>query len=412
MTLQNFERAGRHVDVTVASKSLKEGDIALRIPDNLVVTLDRIFEDGGVAELLTTNKLSELACLTLYLCYEKKRGKSSSLYPFIKELDRQAGRGSQGAKSPLLWSQEEIDDLLAGSPVQVEIEKRLEGIRKEYEELDTVWFMGSSLFRNYPFEIPTEQFSFEVFKQAFAAIQGSVVHLQGVELSRRFALVPLGPPLLTYSSTCRAVLKFCEETKEVQLAVDRAYQPGEPVYAWCGPQPNSKLLINYGVVDANNPYDKMAITITIPNDDPLFRLKRGIVSDQGLSTSQTFQLSATKPIPDNLLPYLRLTFAKTEQEVRQAIFDNNDAIISSDNEQMALSALMAHLQKRLDGYKSSMEADDEIISDPKSTARQVVAARLLKAEKSILYGTLQAVSGRAKDYSIGIVSDYRGVSIV
>ena len=40
--------------------------------------------------------------------------------------------------------------------------------------------------------------------QAFAAVQASVVHLQGVPLSKRFALVPLGPPLLTYSSTCKA----------------------------------------------------------------------------------------------------------------------------------------------------------------------------------------------------------------
>lgn len=40
--------------------------------------------------------------------------------------------------------------------------------------------------------------------QAFAAVQASVVHLQGVPLSKRFALVPLGPPLLSYSSTCKA----------------------------------------------------------------------------------------------------------------------------------------------------------------------------------------------------------------
>jgi len=41
-------------------------------------------------------------------------------------------------------------------------------------------------------------------RQAFAAVQASVVHLQGVPLSKRFALVPLGPPLLPYSSTCKA----------------------------------------------------------------------------------------------------------------------------------------------------------------------------------------------------------------
>ena len=39
--------------------------------------------------------------------------------------------------------------------------------------------------------------------QAFAAVQASVVHLQGVPLSKRFALVPLGPPLLSYSSTSK-----------------------------------------------------------------------------------------------------------------------------------------------------------------------------------------------------------------
>lgn len=43
--------------------------------------------------------------------------------------------------------------------------------------------------------------------QAFCAVQSSVVHLQGVPLGRRFALVPLGPPLLTYSSTAKAMLK-------------------------------------------------------------------------------------------------------------------------------------------------------------------------------------------------------------
>ncbi len=35
-----------------------------------------------------------------------------------------------------------------------------------------------------------------------------------------------------------------QEQREVQLVVDRAYEPGQPLVAWCGPQPNSRLLIN------------------------------------------------------------------------------------------------------------------------------------------------------------------------
>jgi hypothetical protein len=71
------------------------------------------------AELLTTNKLSELACLALYLMYEKKQGKESYWYPYIRELDRQRGRGQLAVESPLLWSQEEVDEYFAGSPMRV-----------------------------------------------------------------------------------------------------------------------------------------------------------------------------------------------------------------------------------------------------------------------------------------------------
>jgi len=35
-----------------------------------------------------------------------------------------------------------------------------------------------NIMQQYPYDIPTEAFSFEIFKQAFAAIQSCVVHLQ------------------------------------------------------------------------------------------------------------------------------------------------------------------------------------------------------------------------------------------
>ena len=418
VTLRTVERGGRSIDVTVADRALKTGDVALRIPENLIVTLAQIFEDGDAGELLTTNKLSELAVLTLYLCYEKKKGPESDIYQFIKELDRQAARGSQGAKSPLLWGVEDLE-LLTGSPVVEEIEDRLHGIHREYEELDLVWVMGSALFRNYPFEMPTEQFSFDVFLQTFAAIQGSIVHLQGVEPSMRFALVPLGPPLLAYSSKSKAVIKYDEVSREVQLAVDRDYEPGDQIVAWCGPQPNRRLLLNYGVVEDNNPYDKMAVTITIPNNnDDLFRLKRAIVSseDLNLSTSQTFQLSLNKPVPDHMLPYLRLAFATNEADCRKVDLTNNDVCISDENEGLVLSALMAHIQKKLDRYLTSMDQDESTIVDKNSTARQVVAAKLLRAEKAILLESLGAIADRAMKHGggVGMLSEeaYRGVKIV
>lgn len=31
----------------------------------------------------------------------------------------------------------------------------------------------------------------------------------------------------------------------------------------CGPQPNSRLLLNYGFVDEDNPYDRIALEVII-----------------------------------------------------------------------------------------------------------------------------------------------------
>ena len=215
-------------------------------------------------------------------------------HPAMQELDRIQARGQMGAKSPLLWDDGQVEEYLAGSPLVAEIKERLkaspwaltallpaahtpacgccevlltgravalvQGIEKEYAELDTVWFMAGSLFKSYPYDVPTEAFSLDVFRQvwagasmksaggllcsvdqqagevagmltrtarmhacvqAFAAVQASVVHLQGVTLSKRFALVPLGPPLLTYSSTAKACFR--------RMPCPRA---AAPVHAW------------------------------------------------------------------------------------------------------------------------------------------------------------------------------------
>ncbi|EFN55628.1 hypothetical protein CHLNCDRAFT_57818 [Chlorella variabilis] len=388
--LQTVVREGTEVDITVAAEALQPGDVALRIPEHLIVTLDRVLEDNTLAELVTTGKLSELACLTLYLAYEKKRGKEGCWYRFIKELDRMQGRGSQGAKSPLLWDEGQAAELLAGSPVVGEIEARLQGIRKEYEELDTVWYLAGSLFNRQPFSPPTEQFSFPVFRQAFTAVQSSVVHLQGVALGKRFALVPMGPPLLTYSSTAKAMLKFDPESHEVRLAVDRAYQPGEAVLAWCGPQPNSRLLINYGIVDESNPYDKLPLSITIPSDDPLYRLKRDRLAERGLSTQQTFQLQAAASLPAQLLPYLRLVHSTREADVEGVKWEEEAGPVAPENELTVLNQLITHLRLRQSRYRTTIEEDEAIIADPAKGPRPTVAARLLKIEKGILAAAVAA----------------------
>jgi len=393
------------LDVAVAAVDLEPGEVVFSIPDRLCVTLDGVFQDGDAAEVLTTDKLSELACLALYLMYEKKNGEESFWYPYIKELDRERGRGQSGVQSLLLWDKSEVESLLQGSPVLKQLAERRRSIEKEYEELDTVWFMARSLFKNYPYDIPTEAFSKELYMQAFAAIQSCVVHLQGVELSKRFALIPMGPPLVMYKSTTKSMLSYNSDTKAVELKVDRPYKAGEALEAWCGPQPNSRLLVNYGLVDECNPYDKMQMTVSIPQTDPLFSRKRSILQTAELTSKTTFNLTEAEPLPPKLLPFMRFALIQDAGKLDSLKFDDMARPVTPENEAAAVSMLSTHIRAKLSQYQTTVDKDTRIIDDPHATAKQKIAAKLLRIEKRILQGTL------AKLEAMGIDTNGSGIEL-
>ncbi|XP_057844324.2 fructose-bisphosphate aldolase-lysine N-methyltransferase, chloroplastic [Cryptomeria japonica] len=391
---ERASKDGKHkpIHYVAASENLQPGDIAFTIPSSLVVTLERVLGNETIAELLTTNKLSELACLALYLMYEKKQGKESFWYPFICELDRQRGRGQLAVESPLLWSSEDLK-YFTGSPMKEVVLERSAGIKREYEELDTVWFMAGSLFKQYPYDIPTEAFPFEIFKQAFVAVQSCVVHLQNVSLARRFALVPLGPPLLAYKSNCKAMLKAVGDF--VQLEVDRPYKAGESIVVWCGPQPNERLLLNYGFVDEDNPYDRLVVQVSLDTRDPLYQDKRIIAQRNGKLSIQTFNIyiGREKEAVLDMLPYLRLAYVSDPSEMQSVISSQGPVCpVSPCTERAVLDQLSSYFRERLAGYPSTASEDERVLADPTTDPKRQVATRLVRIEKTMLNTCLEAVN--------------------
>jgi histone-lysine N-methyltransferase SETD3 len=176
------------------------------------------------------------------------------------------------------------------------------------------------------------------------------------------------------------------------LKTNNPTKKGEPVYAWCGPQPNSRLLLNYGIVDEGNPHDRLPTTVTLPAADPLYKLKRDLLQAAGLSTMQTFDKTRAAPLPPLLLPYLRLAFADTPDAARAVSLTPGAPPADARTEALAAHALADHLAARLAAYRRpTVAADLEVLADPASTPRQKVAARLVKIEKSILQGCVDAL---------------------
>jgi len=147
----------------------------------------------------------------------------------------------------------------------------------------------------------------------------------------------------------------------------------------------------------------------MPSDDPLYREKRARLAEQDLSTQQTFQLSSSEPLPAALLPYLRLVFASTMEELWAVDFGPEAKPISAANEAQVLSQLMHQLRRRLAAYKTTIAEDTAIIEDPTTGPRQTVAARLLRIEKGILQGALGEVLKRPGATETSSPGDAQGV---
>lgn len=111
-----------------------------------------------------------------------------------------------------------------------------------------------------------------------------------------------------------------------------------------------------------------------------------------MSTMQTFDLKRSQPLPPMLLPYLRLAYATTPEQVHKVQLEESTPGFDEQLDQTVACQLAAHLQERMAGYKHPLWRDLEIVDDPTATPRQKIAARLTKIEKSILQGCLDEVT--------------------
>ncbi|KAF4357965.1 hypothetical protein F8388_008473 [Cannabis sativa] len=86
----------------------------------------------------------------------------------------------------------------------------------------------------------------------------------------------------------------------------------------CGPQPNSKLLINYGFVDEDNPYDRLVIEAALNTEDPQYQDKRMVAQRNGKLSVQVYAGKEREAILD-LLPYIRLGYLSEPSEMQSVI---------------------------------------------------------------------------------------------
>ncbi|KAF8658367.1 hypothetical protein HU200_059415 [Digitaria exilis] len=189
--------------------------------------------------------------------------------------------------------------------------------------------------------------------------------------------------------------------------------------ALCGPQTNSRLVLNYGFVDEDNPFDRITIEASLNTEDPQYQEKRMVAQRNGKLAIQNFNVfvGKEKETVAEMLPYLRLGYISDPAEMQIILSSEGDTcpvghpflikaeyalftcsfenlvgikdflqaitLVSPCTERAVLDQLVGYLESRLAGYPTTLDEDE---------AKMVVSSRLSKlgqcAEKHGLNDTI------------------------
>ncbi|KAG1331334.1 putative ribulose-1,5 bisphosphate carboxylase/oxygenase large subunit N-methyltransferase, chloroplastic [Cocos nucifera] len=179
----------------------------------------------------------------------------------------------------------------------------------------------------------------------------------------------------------------------VELVVDRPYKAGEPIVVWCGPQPNSRLLLNYGFVDEDNPYDRMVVEASLNMEDPQYQEKRMVAQRNGKLAVQVFHVyvGREKEAISEMLPYMRLGYVSDPAEMQSVISSQGPICpVSPCMERAVLDQLVGYFEARLAGYPTTLSEDEDMLRDGHLNPKKRVTVQLVKLEKKMLHACLQA----------------------
>ncbi|KAG0600309.1 hypothetical protein M758_11G023400 [Ceratodon purpureus] len=320
-----------------AGRNFKDGETALKIPENYTVTGVDVVNHPVVSAPAAGR--GDLIGLTLWLMYERSQGENSVWHPYLKTFPATT-------LSPLLWSAEEQQELLKGSPVLEEVQQRTAALEGEYEDLQPFFNKDTQTF-------PEEHFSLAAFKSAFSMILSRALYLPAADL---FALVPFADAL-NHRADCQAYVDYSMEDQAVVFQVDRSYKEGEQVFTSYGRErSNADFLITYGFVDENNAMDNLELEVGLVAGDRLEVLKRQILQQSMFDSPQSFPLYLDR-FPTQLLTYMRLSRLQDPALFSKIVFEK-DIMLDQANEYEVLMILMGECRSRLEKYEGGV--DDEI----------------------------------------------------
>lgn len=124
---------------------------------------------------------------------------------------------------------------------------------------------------------------------------------------------------------------------------------------------NAELALDYGFIEPNADRYAYTLTLGISESDPFFDDKVDVAESNGFSQTAYFDIFYNRPLPEGMLPYLRLVALGgtdaflLESLFRDSIWGHLEVPMSRDNEELVCKAVRDACKSALAGYHTTIE---------------------------------------------------------
>ncbi|KAG1670765.1 hypothetical protein FOA52_013992 [Chlamydomonas sp. UWO 241] len=355
----------------IMSGDVEKDGVVMAIPEAQAVTsIDA--EKQEVVGTIAGSGVSELVALTLWVLAERAKGAASAYAALLGTLpDR--------TNTPLLWSDEELGQLLFGSPVLAESMARKATLRSQWQAMHDEWFSKD------PATFPASTYGYEPFANAFSVVLAHAIYLPSAGM---FALLPVASLFGRTGNSNGSDVDYDEATGRVVVTAGRPYREGQELLL-NDERPNGEVFMATGTVPENNNSDYLNFPAELIESDKYFVMKQQILESMGFETKQIFPVYLDR-MPNQLYAYVRLSRVMDPALFAKVSFDQ-DVVLSQMNEYESLQVLMGDCRERLAAYIGTLEEDIKMSQRSELSVREKLAVRLRLTEKRILSKTMDAV---------------------
>jgi len=120
--------------------------------------------------------------------------------------------------------------------------------------------------------------------------------------------------MLNHGPDINTFLNYDKGARSVVLRTDRDYAAGEQVKVSYGQRSGGDLLLSYGFVPTDNPYDSTEVVLALREDDQWFAEKTAALQSRNLSSDGQVFPVRINALTNEMLGYARLTVADVDDE--------------------------------------------------------------------------------------------------